>query len=95
MVTERVAIWDFFNVKDCDFCLKLCRILNKLKKITHFLEEIYKTKKFYTFITTLEKLMTKCTRLLQNIWDEAFIQESTSRGIQMQMKTDIVKMSWN
>ena len=36
MVTERVAIWDFFNVKDCDFCLKLCRILNKLKKITHF-----------------------------------------------------------
>ena len=35
MVTERVAIWDFFNVKDCDFCLKLCRILNKLKKITH------------------------------------------------------------
>ena len=37
MVTERVAIWDFFNVKDCDFCLKLCRILNKLKKITHFL----------------------------------------------------------
>ena len=43
MVTERVAIWD------CDFCLKLCRILNKLKKITHFLEEIYKTKKFYTF----------------------------------------------
>ena len=43
MVTERVAIWDFFNVKDCDFCLKLCRILNKLKKITHFLEEIYKT----------------------------------------------------
>ena len=49
MVTERVAIWDFFNVKDCDFCLKLCRILNKLKKITHFLEEIYKTKKFYTY----------------------------------------------
>ena len=49
MVTERVAIWDFINVKDCDFCLKLCRILNKLKKITHFLEEIYKTKKFYTF----------------------------------------------
>ncbi len=49
MVTERVAIWDFFNVKDSDFCLKLCRILNKLKKITHFLEEIYKTKKFYTF----------------------------------------------
>ena len=45
MVTERVAIWDFFYVKDCDFCLKLCRILNKLKKITHFLEEIYKTKK--------------------------------------------------
>ena len=26
---------------------------------------------------------------------EAFIQESMSRGIQMQMKTDIVKMSWN
>ena len=49
MVTERVAIWDFFNVKDCDFCLKLCRRLNKLKKNTHFLEEIYKTKKFYTF----------------------------------------------
>ena len=49
MVTERVAIWDFFNVKDCDFCLKLCRILNKLKKKLHiFLEEIYKTKKFYT-----------------------------------------------
>ena len=48
-----------------------------------------------TSITTLEKLMTKCTRLLQNIWDEAFIQESTSQGIQMQMKTDIVKMSWN
>ena len=48
-----------------------------------------------TSITTLEKLMTKCTRLLQNIWDEAFIQESTSRGIQMQMKTDIVKMLWN
>ena len=25
----------------------------------------------------------------------SIIQESTSRGIQMQMKTDIVKMSWN
>ena len=46
MVTERVAIWDFFNVKDCDFCLKLCRILNKLKKLHIFLEEIYKTKNF-------------------------------------------------
>lgn len=49
MVTERVAIWDFFYEKLCVFCSALCRIFNKLKKITHFLGEIYKTKKFYTF----------------------------------------------
>ena len=59
MVTERVAIWDFFNVKDCDFCLKLCRILNKLKKITHFLEEIYKTKKFIQSHKKIKKLKKK------------------------------------
>ena len=31
MVTERVAIWDFFNVKDCDFCLKLCILYIHIK----------------------------------------------------------------
>lgn len=46
MVTERVAIWDFFNVKDCDFCLELCRILNKLKKLHIFWEKFIKPKNF-------------------------------------------------
>lgn len=54
-----------------------------------------KAKCFSDIHYDIGKIDDKMYSSLQNIWDEAFIQESTSQGIQMQMKTDIVKMSWN
>ena len=72
MVTERVAIWDFFNVKDCDFCLKLCRILNKLKKITHFLEEIYKT--YFQDVYYFVLAMSKDPHIAEEITQETFFK---------------------